>query len=444
MAEARIESTRGVLGHRIRALANTARLPYVRSTLIGLHAAVAGVPPLMSPRVWRAQERKRMALREPDTTSQPGPGLPGRRRGWLVAGLAIGLVLVLAGAGFLLANRSEPTPASTPNLGSGRPPRPATSARRLPEFAFGFYSAGFRPSSCYGSCKPGSSGAGDEERTRKRIGELRKMHANFVLNNTPITKLFSSSPQAVLAFLDDLHRQGIGVAYTAVPRQRWLGGRRNGVFSTEGAEAALKATDLNGDGVSDLDGRIDAVFQAHEVLEWANHDERVRMYQVTKKWFPTTPVSVYYAGLIQRPVSSQFKNRPHRRGGTWGDFAYGPGETDIVHLSAPRPFDGTTFNPNRTTERLRADVEIVRRATPDVPIYVSTSFAYDNKMRKDPASMWKPEEIQGWFEAVRSVEGVRGVFLRSYKRFVYDLGNERFGAQRAEWGRLGSLVTPSP
>ena len=385
-----------------------------------------------------------MASREPDTTFQPGPRPPDRRRGWLVAGLVIGLVLVLAGAGLFLANRSEPTPASTPNLGSVRPAGPATSAWRFPEFAFGFYSAGLRPSSCYGSCKPGSPGAGDEERTRKRIGELREMHANFVLNNTPITKLFNSSAHGVIAFLDDLHRQGIGVTYTAVPRQLWLDHRRNGEFTTEEAEAALKTTDLNWDGVSDLDGRIDAVFQAHEVLEWANHDERVRMYQVTKKWFPNTPISVYYAGLIQRPVSSQFKNRPHRRGGTWGDFAYGPGEADIVHLSAPRPFDGTAFNPNRTTERLRADVEIVRRATPDVPIYVSTSFAHDNKMRNDPASMWKPEEIREWFEAVRSVEGVRGAFLRSYKRFAFDLGNERFGAQRAEWARLGSLVTPSP
>jgi hypothetical protein len=39
---------------------------------------------------------------------------------------------------------------------------------------------------------------------------------------------------------------------------------------------------------------------------------------------------------------------------------------------------------------------------------------------------------------------VRGVFLRSYKRFAFDLGNERFAAQRAEWARLGSSVTPSP
>jgi hypothetical protein len=389
---------------------------------------------------------KRMALREPDTMPQPDHRPSSRRRGWLAV-LAIGLVLVLAGGGLYLANRPEPAPPGVSAPGrDGRRPAPAgtTSALGVPGFAFGFYSAGLQPSGCYESCKPGSPGAKDEERTRKRIAELQQMHANFVLNNTPIGKLFAESPDAVLAFLDDLHRQGIGVTYTVVPRKRWLPDRRRGVFGTAEAEAGLKATDLDGDDVSDLDGRIDAVFLAHEVMEWANHAERVRMYQVTKKWFPNTPISVYYAGLMQRPASPEFRDRPHRRGGTWGDFAYGPGEADIVHLSAPRPFNGATYDPRRTAEGLAEDVEVVQRATPKLPIYVSTSFAHDRKMANDPASMWKPEEIRGWFEAVRSVDGVRGAFLRSYKRFTYDLGNEGFGVQRAEWSRLGSSLTRSP
>lgn len=385
-----------------------------------------------------------MTLREHNTTPQPRLQPPGPLRGWLVAGIAVGLVLALVGGGFFLAKRSGPSGASV----SGQPGRPApgppASAQKLPEFAFGFYSAGLQPSRCYGSCQSGSPGARDEERTEKRIAELQDMHANFVLNNTSIAEQFVASPNAVIAFLDDLHRQGIGVTYTAVPRRLWLPDGKRGGFSTAAAEASLKATDLDGDGVSELDGRIDAIFLAHEVLEWANHAERVRMYQLTKKWFPNTPISVYYAGIIKRPVSPAFRNRPHRSGGTWGDFAYGPGEADIVHLSAPRPFDGGTYNPKRTAEALSEDVEVVRRATPDVPIFVSTSFAHDRKMANDPASMWKPDEIRGWFEAVRSVEGVRGAFLRSYKRFAYDLGNQSFDAQRAEWARIGSAVTTSP
>jgi hypothetical protein len=56
-----------------------------------------------------------------------------------------------------------------------------------------------------------------------------------------------------------------------------------------------------------------------------------------------------------------------------------------------------------------------------VPIYVSTSFAsFDGKMKHDPGSMWTPEQIETWYRSVREVEGVRGVFLRSYHRFTYD------------------------
>jgi hypothetical protein len=48
-------------------------------------------------------------------------------------------------------------------------------------------------------------------------------------------------------------------------------------------------------------------------------------------------------------------------------------------------------------------------------------------------AMWTPAQIQQWYEAVRSVYGVRGVFLRSHDWFAFDLGDPRFGAQRAQW-----------
>jgi hypothetical protein len=55
---------------------------------------------------------------------------------------------------------------------------------------------------------------------------------------------------------------------------------------TDEAEAALRATDLAGDGVSDLDGRIDALYLGREVLEWANHAERVRR---RRRWVRCVP-----------------------------------------------------------------------------------------------------------------------------------------------------------
>ena len=37
-----------------------------------------------------------------------------------------------------------------------------------------------------------------------------------------------------------------------------------------------------------------------------------------------------------------------------------------------------------------------------------------------------------------SVPGIRGVLLRSYDRFTYDLANPSFTAQRATWTTLGT------
>jgi hypothetical protein len=389
--------------------------------------------------------RKRHEI--PPLGPPPSPSRP--HRGWMVAGLVSCLVLVLAGGGYYLANRPEPpsAPTSGPPAQGGQGAATSTS-EGLPPLSFGFYSAGLQPSPCYGSCKPGTPAAKKEASTKQRIGELAAMHVNFVIDYTSPKDWFVSSPKAFLTFLNDLHRHGIRISYgLASGRRLWfrqpraVGPARG--FTTEIAEAEYKATDRDGDGVSDLDGKIDAIYLSHEVLEWADHIQRVEMYRATKRWLPHTPVSVYYGSAMSRPTHPAFKDRPHRRGGTWADYAYGPGEADIVHLAAHRPFLSDRFDVRRSTDDLKSDIEVVRRATPDVPIFVSTSFAYDPRMARDPTSMWTPAQIQQWYEAVRSVNGVRGVFLRSYHRFTFDLGNSRFAAQRAQWAKLGSAVASS-
>jgi hypothetical protein len=388
-----------------------------------------------------------MALVNHDSMPQSGPPpprRPPRGRRWLVVGAALLCVLALTAGGLYLANRFEPAPAPIPPAGQPGQPAPpgGTTALGLPRLAFGFYSAGLERSRCYGSCQPDSDGAATEERNRRRIAELERMHVNFVTNNVSVKEWYTSSPKAFLAFLDDLHDSGIQVSYGLTShRGEWLQNPRasgdQAGFSTDQAEAHFKATDLDGDGVSDLDGKLDVLFLSHEVLEWANHAQRVQMYQLAKRWLPNTPVSVYYAAGISRPVDPRTRDKRHPRGGTWADFAYGPGEADIVHLSAPPPFSET----RRPFSAFEADVELVRRVTPDLPIYVSTSFAFDGKMKNDPSSMWTPEQIETWYRSVREVEGVRGVFLRSYHRFAYDLGHDSFEAQRAAWTRLGSTVS---
>ena len=382
-------------------------------------------------------------------TRQPGRQAPldpvtsaerDRRRHLGAAGvlggvLVVGLVVVLAVLNLPGGSGQQVVPGGTgPPTTAGVPARSLAGAPLLT----GFYSAGFEPSECYGSCRPGDPGAQAEAHDRARIAELADLHVNFVIHNSSPADWYAASPRSLLAFLGDLHQHEIGVSYAlASGRTDWF--EASGGFTTRIAEAQFGRTDLDHDGVSDLDGRIDALYQAHEVLEWATHDHRVAMYQAAKRWFPNTPVVVYYGGLLARTVDPASSGEPHRRGGRWADYAYGPGEADIVHVSADRPFDdGGAYDPAHSAADLRASIRIVHRATPHVPIWVHSSFAADRDMRTRPDSMWTPAQLEGWYRAIAPVPGVRGVFLRSFGRFRYDLANPRFALQRELWRRIGA------
>jgi hypothetical protein len=218
----------------------------------------------------------------------------------------------------------------------------------------------------------------------------------------------------------------------------------NDRFDPAQAEDLFRKTDADHDGVSDLDGRLDALFQGHEVLEWANHEQRVQIYQVAKKWFPHTPIQVYYAA-IGRPEAPGAATDPHpdRPGGFWADYAYGPGEADIVVAGIRRNGDisgvdtDNTTDPAASQEKLaaagRTVAAIVHGRTPQTPVWIVTSFAGDTAMRKKLTSMWAPTEITGWYHALASVPDISGFFLRSYARFQYDLAYAAFTAQRAAY-----------
>ncbi len=292
---------------------------------------------------------------------------------------------------------------------------PAPGARPSGPVA-GFYSAGLRESRCYGSCTPDSDGAAAEAFDRARMTELQALHVGYVVNNETVVSWYRAAPAAFLAYLDDIHAHGLRVSYSvASGRNAWFA---KGRFGTTRANALFARTDLDRDGVSDLDGRLDVLYQGHEVLEWTTHAQRVAIYQVAKKWFPHTPVSVYYAGF-GRPLDPR--------------YAYGPGEADIVHLGIRRNASSDGWDAAAFRDEVAREVAIVRQVTPGTPVYVSTNIAGDDQLRRTPAAMWTPDQIAQWWTAATSVAGVSGVLLRSYGRFTYDLANPAFGAQRAAW-----------
>jgi hypothetical protein len=57
--------------------------------------------------------------------------------------------------------------------------------------------------------------------------------------------------------------------------------------------------------------------------------------------------------------------------------------------------------------------------------------------------MWPARDLARWGKVLASVPAVRGIALRSFGRFRYDLANPRYVAQRAAWTRLGSGLEPA-
>jgi hypothetical protein len=306
------------------------------------------------------------------------------------------------------------------------------------------YSAGLTPNEQYGQAPPGSQQDQITLFNQRRMNELQNLHVKDVFLELPDWYDDSDQNQASFhRFLDDLHAHGIRaiVKFTvepndwfsndnpALPMDQWI-------FDTSEAEAKFRVTDRNRDGISDLDGRIDVVFAAHEVVEFANYAERVQIYNLAKQYFPHTPILMYYGGLLYRPFDPKFVNKAHPAGGLYKDYQFGPGETDIIHIDGsymrPFVFNGKTEvldeNGNRIYDTqgmityLLQQKQIGDTIAPQLPFWVHASFDGDSNMDTNPKSMWKPEEITGWASAILALGDIQGLFLRAYDRFTYDLG----------------------
>jgi hypothetical protein len=365
-----------------------------------------------------------------------------RRRAVL---LPLAVVLAAALALTLVVTRGDRLPARQP---ADRPD--TTGAQPAPgDRVVGFYSAGLRASDCYGTCARDTEGWRDQEHTRQRLRELQALGISFVVNGETVAGDYARAPEGFLTFLDEARQHGIAVAYSLASGPRlWF---PSGRFTTSEADEVFRRTDLDGDGVSDLDGALGALYQGHEVLEWATHDQRVEIYRVAKRWFPTTPVLVYYAAMTQ-PFAEGAERIPHPDGpgGVWADYAYGPGEADIALVGVRRNGALTAADAASTRDRAvdadalaaaaREVVALVHERTPDVEVWLSTSFAGDDVQRSRPDAMWTPAEIDQWFAGLASVPGVRGLFLRSFGRFRYDLAHPAFHEQRAAFAAAARRV----
>lgn len=200
---------------------------------------------------------------------------------------------------------------------------------------YGFYFAGFLPSPDYSQSATGSQQHDRYIHNRSRMDELMSMRITTVIQGF-WDECYDTSLHVTEfhRFLGDLRLNGIKLSLRFTDIGDWYDDGGN--WSTDKAETKFAYTDKNSSGVSDLDGLLASVYLSHEVIEYATHVQRVEMYQLAKSYFPNTPISVYYAGLFDRPDDPAHKDQAHTSGiGVWSDYAYGEGECDIIHLSGP-------------------------------------------------------------------------------------------------------------
>jgi hypothetical protein len=274
----------------------------------------------------------------------------------------------------------------------------------------------------YGTYSVGKKAGAGKVELATRLRELRAMGVNMIVATGDGTDVLDALPEGILAV------PGCGL----LKRDEWV---RDGRLNEGQARARLAhfATRFA------KHPRVYGVCISHEVTEFANHEQRRRMYQLAKEFFPEKKVIQYYGRLWDKENAK--KQRVYEYGKD------GEIETDVLFVSLPA-VKKARFDPS--TERLDAALEGAAR-TPGIPLWGQTSINADHKYVDGPGSMrsgWgeKGENMPRWVERVLAAsrtdaagKPVRftGFFWRSFGRFPYDLAYPDFAAHRAQVRTIG-------
>ena len=213
------------------------------------------------------------------------------------------------------------------------------------------------------------------------------------------------------------------------PKEEWI-------FDPAQAIAALRATDHDEDGISDLDGhdKVDWVYMGHEIGEYTTHEQRKDMYEILQDFFPNTRIMPYY-GSIAVGFERGYKGR------------FGPGEGDVVCIGVTTPFviDGwgvRQFDPSRAMNAVLHNKKYAVEHAPDVAFWAMKNLPGE-KLGKSPENkvkavkeMWSAEELLDYARVLLTVGDIEAMIFRAYGRWKYDLsfGDNDADPQRPETG----------
>ncbi len=259
----------------------------------------------------------------------------------------------------------------------------------------------------------------------RRLGRLRDMHVTHFWPTMSPSRVGKDLVSGV-----DFSSKDLWFRNRKAPRKDWI-------FDPSRGLAKLKATDRNNDGVSDLDGRegIEWVYVGHEMGEYSNRAQRVRIRNLVKQYFPKTRVFPYQAGV----------NVAFERGRTHNQL--GPDEGDIVCSGVKFPFRADTLGRRVLDSKdvvdavVRTKKYVVEHA-PKVEFWALRTLPGEKLGRRpqDKAKavkeMWSAVEILDYARTVLLIGDVDAMIFRAYGRWTYDLsfGDNDANPRKAETG----------
>ncbi len=265
----------------------------------------------------------------------------------------------------------------------------------------------------FGFWSSGAKSSDPEGFRQRRIARLKSMHVTHFWPYGSVD-------------LGKRHDIGVGVQFGS--ERLWFRNDENGqrrkewVFDPTQARKAMRATDRNGDGVSDLDGQegIDWVYMGHEIGEWTTHAQRVKMRNTIKEFFPNTRVMPYYGAIY---VSYERGKVAHQ---------VGKGEGDVVCVGIADPFvldsdKERRFDPGRAVNAVLRNKKYMAKHVPDTAFWALKSLPGE-KLGSKPQNkakaikeMWTPEQLLDYARVLLSIGDVEAMIFRAYGRWTYDL-----------------------
>lgn len=187
----------------------------------------------------------------------------------------------------------------------------------------------------------------------------------------------------------------------------------------------------------------DFILIGGDAMSFANQVQRQKMYQLTKQYFPNTPIVRRYGTNLERAEGLQAK--PHPMGGTWDEYAFGADECDIAIVTVGRGVDEgrVGVKVSSVLEQLNHIVSIVKSRQNEASIIVTAEFGDAGLLSNTKTAMWSPKEIDQYVTAILTSAAVDGLLLKGLGHFAFDLGHPDFSAQREAFRDAAPARSPA-